>query len=66
MKTVIAYSNHLGLACLSLKYTEGSKSRSFLIRTCPDKKMDYPRNQYLIHIKLFLTWLYNCRGKAHQ
>jgi hypothetical protein len=49
MKAVIAFSNHLGLAYLSLMYTglslmytEGSKSRSFLIRTCPDKKNGLP------------------------
>jgi integrase/recombinase XerD len=72
LKAVIAFSNHLGPGMSFYNIQGREQITSFLdtkrksIEQDPDKKWITTWNHYLIHIKLFLRWLYNCKGKAED
>jgi integrase/recombinase XerD len=72
LKAVIAFSNHLGPGMSFYNIEKREQITGFLDtkrkgnELDPDKKWITTWNHYLIHIKLFLRWLYNCRGKAEE
>jgi site-specific recombinase XerD len=70
LKMVIAFSKYLGTGTTFYELQRPQDIIPFLdtkIKSAqddPDKKWITTWNYYLVHIKLFLRWLYNCRSKS--